>query len=125
MELKVGKLYTSSRLGLFVITNLYDRSEIIYDTHLNNQIGTCERLSFGNRVYKLYPDDRFSLATDYDITGFLLGQLTNFHLDKESGVQIHSGDSFEGLSLFDRTEGIFLSKTAALKLRDILNRELI
>ena len=118
MELKVGELYTSPRLGLFTITNLYP-GNTEYD-----QIGTCERIAFGNRVYKLYPDDRFRLATDYDITGFLLDQLTNFHLDKESGVQIHSGDSFEGLSLFDRTEGIFLSKTAALKLRDILNKEL-
>ena len=83
MELKEGELYTSSRLGLFVITNLYEQpNQLIRNVFGYSQIGTCERLNFGERVYKY-------------------------------------------LFINDIGNAVSLTKVAALKLKEILNKELI
>jgi hypothetical protein len=120
MELEVGELYTSSRLGLFVIKELYDRSEIIYDTHLNNQIGTLERLNFGDRVYKLYNDDRIRKANDSDIMDFILSKLTTHDLNGHDFLVIDES----GVTVFGDQEAVYLNKKSAMKLKELLNREL-
>ena len=115
MDLKIGELYTSSRLGLFIVTNLFPINFVP-----NEQIGTCERLNFGDRVYKLYNDTRIREANDSDIEEFLLFQLNRFPLNIEESVIIDEN----GISIFADQEAVYLNKDAALKLKEILNREL-
>ena len=114
-DFKIGELYTSSRLGLFIVTNLFPINFVP-----NEQIGTCERLNFGDRVYKLYNDTRIRQATDSDIEEYLLNKLTKFDLNKQDFVTIE----VSGITVFGEEEAVYLNKAAALKLREILNREL-
>jgi hypothetical protein len=116
--LKVGELYVSARLGLFIITNLY--TERTFTRNHVDQIGTCERLNFGDRVYKLYNDTRIREATDSDIEEYILNKLTKFDLNEQDFVTVDES----GVTVYSDQEAVFLNKDAALKLRDILNREL-
>ena len=126
MELKEGELYTSSRLGLFVITNLYEQpNQLIRNVFGYSQIGTCERLNFGERVYKLHTDDitnnRFRIANDNDIKEFILNRMSVYDLGDQSNVFIDD----EYLFINDIGNAVSLTKVAALKLKEILNKELI
>ena len=121
MKLKVGELYSNPMLGLCIITNIYDRSQLSNDDLYFGQIGTLERVGFGDRVYKLYTDTKLREATDSDIKEHLLNKMTRFELDDKSSVFVDN----EYLFISDQHETITLNKEAALKLKEILNRELV
>lgn len=120
-DLKVGELYTSSRLGLFIVTGLLP---ILHteNYHLSRDlIGTCERLNFGDRVYNLYNECRIKEATDSDIEEYILSKLSKFDLNEQEFVTVEE----IGITVVSDQEAVYLCKDAALKLKEILNRELI
>jgi hypothetical protein len=126
MDFKVGELYYSTRLGVFVVKELYllpktDNKEIIGRVTNYEQIGTCQRLSFGEREYKLFPDDRIREAADSDIVEFLVNQISKFEVGDKNIVTI---DEEFGVTVFGEYEAVNLDREAARKLRDLLNREI-
>lgn len=120
MKLEVGELFYIPMSGICVLTEKYPEGSRYYNDVI---IGTFCRLGFGSRVYKLYEDTKVYNVTDKMIKDFLLEEMCRFELSNEAGITISYGD-FEGIGIYDQLEGIYLNKQEALKLREILNREL-
>jgi hypothetical protein len=115
--LKVGELYYNTLHGLGVITKLFQEPEV----RLNGDklIGEIQYFRMKTRNLTFTNNTRLTLATDTEI----LDYLNEVNLNLTDGAMVSFDPEY--VSIIDSYGQVMLTRTAALKLKEILNRELV
>lgn len=125
-ELKIGELYYDANYGLLIITELYRAGATAPQTnrHWNGEFD-CGRYSplRLKRDFTLYESklDRIRLATDEQIEEYILENMTDFSLGEERSVVVYP----DAVAVTYEDHFVYLNKKQALKLKEILAREIV
>lgn len=125
-ELQVGELYYDTVQGLLTITELYPEGATAPQASKfwsgEFDIGKYNTLKH-NRGFKLYTSklDRLNLATDAQIEEYILNIMADFDIEDKSSVIIYP----DAIGIACEFNFVYLNKKQALKLKQILAREIV